>query len=209
MTAMEYCDGTSQACIQGPSGAEEDVQALVQRAQRSDGEAFAELYQRFAPAIHRFFLRRLGGDRETAEDLTAEIFLKAFTRLDRYEFRGCPFSAWLYRIARNHLADHLRAGPNRVVGPLESAPELAEGRSELALDRSLDRQALTCALDQLTSGQRQVVMLRFVNDFTTFEIAAATGKSESAVKKLQARGLEQLGRIIGDGPGAAGTVTRN
>jgi RNA polymerase sigma-70 factor (ECF subfamily) len=209
MTAVEYCDGRSQASIQESRGAGRDVQALVERAQRGDGEAFAELYDRFAPEIYRFFLRRLGGHRETAEDLTAEVFLKIFTRLDRYEYRGWPFSAWLYRIARNHLTDHLRVRSDRVVGPLESAPDIAEQRSESALDRSLDRQVLTCALAQLTSEQRQVLTLRFMNDFTTFQIAAAMGKSESAVKKLQSRGLVQLGRIIGDGPGAAGAVTRN
>lgn len=174
----------------------EEVLELVERAQQGDGGAFGDLYERFHPEIYRYLLRHLDGRRETAEDLTEEVFLKVFERLARYQFRGLPFSAWLYRIARNHLIDHLRARPKQAVGSIELGPEIPVRRAEAALNRSLDRQELTYALGRLTSDQRQVVMLRFLDGLSTQETALAIGKSEDAVKKLQARGLVQLRRIL-------------
>lgn len=173
-----------------------DVQVLVERAQAGDGGAFGELYEQFAPEIFRYLLRHLNGRREAAEDLTEEVFLKVLERLGSYQFRGLPFSAWLYRIARNHMIDHLRARPRQVVTSLDLAPEIPEKRAEQVIDRSLDRHELAYALERLTSDQRHVVTLRFLDGFTTAETAEIMGKTEDAVKKLQARGLVQLRRII-------------
>jgi RNA polymerase sigma-70 factor, ECF subfamily len=124
------------------------------------------------------------------------VFLKVLERIGSYQFRGLPFSAWLYRIARNHMIDHLRARPRQIVSSLDAAPEIPEKRAEQVMDRSLDRHELTYALNRLTSDQRQVVTLRFLDGFTTAETAEIMGKTEDAVKKLQARGLVQLRRII-------------
>ena len=172
------------------------VQTLVERAQSGDGGAFGELYEQFAPEIYRYLLRHLNGRRESAEDLTEEVFLKVLERLGSYQFRGLPFSAWLYRIARNHMIDHLRSRPKQVVSSLDAAPEIPEKKAELVMDRSLDRHELTYALERLTSDQRHVVTLRFLDGFTTAETAEIMGKTEDAVKKLQARGLVQRRRII-------------
>ena len=172
------------------------VQSLVERAQAGDGGAFGELYEQFAPEIFRYLLRHLNGRRESAEDLTEEVFLKVLERLGSYQFRGLPFSAWLYRIARNHMIDHLRSRPRQIISSLDQAPEIPEKKAEQMLDRSLDRHELTYALDRLTSDQRHVVTLRFLDGFTTAETAEIMGKTEDAVKKLQARGLVQLRRII-------------
>jgi RNA polymerase sigma-70 factor, ECF subfamily len=173
-----------------------DVQALVERAQAGDGGAFGELYEQFAPEIFRYLLRQLNGHWESAEDLTDEVFLKVFQRLGSYQFRGMPFSAWLYRIARNHMIDHLRTRPRQIVSSIDTAPEIAEPAAEQAMDRSLDRHELSDALKQLTAVQREVISLRFLHGYTTAETAQVVGKSEDAVKKLQARGLVQLRRII-------------
>ena len=172
------------------------VQSLVERAQSGDGGAFGELYEQFAPEIFRYLLRHLNGRRESAEDLTEEVFLKVLERLGSYQFRGLPFSAWLYRIARNHMIDHLRSRPRQIISSLDAAPEIPEKRAEQVMDRSLDRHELTYALERLTSDQRHVVTLRFLDGFTTAETAEIMGKTEDAVKKLQARGLVQLRRII-------------
>ena len=115
------------------------VQTLVERAQSGDGGAFGELYEQFAPEIFRYLLRHLNGRRESAEDLTEEVFLKVLERLGSYQFRGLPFSAWLYRIARNHMIDHLRSRPKQIVSSLDAAPEIPEKKAELVMDRSLDR----------------------------------------------------------------------
>ena len=119
-----------------------------------------ELYEQFAPEIFRYLLRHLNGRRESAEDLTEEVFVKVLERLGSYQFRGLPFSAWLYRIARNHMIDHLRSRPRQIVSSLDLAPEIPEKKAEQVMDRSLDRHELTYALDRLTSDQRQVVALR-------------------------------------------------
>src|SRR5688572_28570759 len=87
----------------------DEVQDLVERAQGGDGGAFGELYERFSPEIQRYLLRQVRGHREAAEDLTEEVFVKALRRLGGYQARGLPFAAWLYRIARNHLIDHVRS----------------------------------------------------------------------------------------------------
>ena len=174
----------------------DDVQTLVERAQAGDGGAFGELYEQFAPEIFRYLLRHLNGRRESAEDLTEEVFVKVLERLGSYQFRGLPFSAWLYRIARNHMIDHLRSRPRQIVSSLDTAPEIPEKKAEQVMDRSLDRHELAYALERLTSDQRQVVVLRFLDGFTTAETAEIMGKTEDAVKKLQARGLVQLRRII-------------
>jgi RNA polymerase sigma-70 factor (ECF subfamily) len=168
----------------------DEVQSLVERAQSGDGGAFGELYEQFSPEIFRYLLRHLNGRRESAEDLTEEVFLRS------YQFRGLPFSAWLYRIARNHMIDHLRSRPRQIISSLDAAPEIPEKKAELVMDRSLDRHELSYALERLTSDQRHVVTLRFLDGFTTAETAEIMGKTEDAVKKLQARGLVQLRRII-------------
>jgi RNA polymerase sigma-70 factor, ECF subfamily len=174
----------------------DELHEVVERAKAGDSAAFATLYERFQPEIYRYLARHLGAHRHEAEDLTAEVFLKVFERLQGYEFRGLPFSAWLFRIARNHLIDHVRARPKRPVGSIEDEPEIAELGAQKTLDRSLDRMELARALRRLTDEQRQVVVLRFLEGRSTAETAAAMGKTEDAVKKLQARGLLHLRRVL-------------
>ena len=114
---------------------------------------FEEAFDRLWPRCYRL-ARHMTGNREAAEDLTEEVFLKVLERLGSYQFRGLPFSAWLYRIARNHMIDHLRSRPRQVISSLDAAPEIPEKKAELVMDRSLDRHELTYALDRLTSDQR-------------------------------------------------------
>lgn len=174
----------------------QDVEALVKQAQAGDFTAFGEVYERFAPEIQRYLLRHLGGRRELAEDLTEEVFLKVLERINTFQFRGLPFSAWLYRIARNHMIDHIRVQPKMPIGSLDAAPEVPERRAERALERSLDRQELAEALGHLTDDQRCAVVLRFLEGLSTAETATRMSKTEDAVKKLQARGLTQLRRVL-------------
>ncbi len=173
---------------------------LVARAQRGEADAFAAVYEAYAPGVERFLARRLGRrDDGLAEDLTAEVFLRAFERLGSYADRGLPFGAWLYRVARNLLIDHLRAAPRRAADSLERAREVAHvidrdaGRD---YGRVLDRLALGPALASLTTDQRRALELRFFEGFPIVRVARSMGKTEDGVKKLQARGLAQLRRIL-------------
>ncbi len=89
----------------------QQVGELVARAQQGDSQAFADLYEQYSPVVYRFLRRRLDGSDEVVQDLTADVFVKVYEKLDRYVERGLPFTAWLYRIAHNHLVDYLRTLP--------------------------------------------------------------------------------------------------
>src|ERR671929_1718081 len=99
---------------------------LVARAKAGDHSAFTQIYERYAPAIYRYIYFRLG-EQEQAEDLQAEVFLRMFEGIHRYEDRGWPISAWLYRIARDRTIDIIRRRRNRQQVPLESWGGSCEG----------------------------------------------------------------------------------
>src|SRR3712207_130797 len=107
----------------------------------------------------------------------------------RYVERGLPFTAWLYRIAHNHLVDHLRSRPRYAANSLDSVAEVAERSAPSAFGRVLDQQALAPALARLTPEQRRAVELRFLEGLSVAETAEAMNRSDEAVKKLQARAL--------------------
>jgi RNA polymerase sigma-70 factor (ECF subfamily) len=177
--------------------ADPEIAALVGRAQAGDRDAFGALYERLAPKIYSYLYFQLQGRAEVAEDLAEEVFLKVLEKLDRYEDRGLPFSAWVFRIAHNHLIDHVRARPKQASVPIEECQALAETEAERALDRALIRGELSGALEQLTEDQRRVVALRFLQGTNIPQTARAMGKTEDAVKKLQGRGLRTLRRALG------------
>jgi len=174
----------------------EHVVEVVRRAQGGDAEAFAALYEEYAPQVARFLSRRLHGSDEVAEDLTADIFVKVFEKLGRYDDRGLPFAAWLFRVARNHLVDHLRTLPRRAADSLDELVGSSEPGMDAPLGQVLDRHMLEVALACLTPIQREVVTLRFLDGRRGDEVAAITGRTEHAVKKLQMRGLMALRRIL-------------
>src|SRR5918999_143653 len=92
---------------------------LVAKAQQGDQMAFATLYEQYRPLVYRFLRRRLDGADETVEDLTEDVFVKLYEKLDRYVERGLPFTAWLYRIAHNQLVDYVRTLPRQTAQSLD------------------------------------------------------------------------------------------
>jgi RNA polymerase sigma-70 factor (ECF subfamily) len=176
--------------------ATEQLAELVVRAQQGDAEACATLYEQYATSVYRYLRCRLSGPDETVQDLTADVFVTVFAKLDRYVDRGAPFTAWLYRVARNKLVDYTRTQNRSRLSPLEYADEVAEPRATSAYGQVLDRQILAPVLAGLKREQRQVVESRFLAGRTVAETAALTGRSEEAVKKLQARGLANLRRHL-------------
>jgi RNA polymerase sigma-70 factor, ECF subfamily len=165
---------------------------LVRRAKSGEPAALSQLHAEHAERVYRYFIGRLDGRVETAEDLTSEVFLRMLQRLGRYESRGLPFSAWLFRIAHNLLVDYVRHQPRDQHLPLDAAQDAPAPRGEQELHRVADRCDLTRALNRLTRGQRDVVELRFVAGLSVAEAMVVVGKSQDAVKKLQARGLVAL-----------------
>jgi RNA polymerase sigma-70 factor, ECF subfamily len=169
---------------------------LVARAQQGDQMAFAELYEQYRPLVYRFLRRRLDGSDETVEDLTEDVFVKLYEKLDRYVERGLPFTAWLYRIAHNQLVDFVRTLPRHAAQSLDVVADVAESQATAEYRSVLDRETLEPALARLTAEQRQAVQLRFLQGMSVAETAAAMSRSEEAVKKLQARALANLRRYL-------------
>jgi RNA polymerase sigma-70 factor (ECF subfamily) len=173
-----------------------EAAALVIRAQQGDQTAFADLYEQYSPLVYRFLRRRLDGSDEVVEDLKEDVFVKVYEKLDRYVERGLPFTAWLYRIAHNHLVDYLRTLPRMAASSLDAVAEMPERQTTSEYSQVLDRQALEPALARLTPEQRQAIELRFMSGMSVAEAAAGMGRSEEAVKKLQARALANLRRYL-------------
>jgi RNA polymerase sigma-70 factor (ECF subfamily) len=170
-------------------------------ARRREPAAVARVYTAYAPALFRFFLAAVG-DRPTAEDLTGDVFKSAIESLPRFRGPVEALGGWLFRIARHDLYDYRRRQARNLVQPLDDLLEeagLAGGAmdpEELALDR-VEGDRLLAALRQLTSDQREVLLLRLVADLTAPEVARILNKSTDAVKALQHRGLASLARVLG------------
>ena len=181
----------------GDSGEAADDALLVLRS-RSDPEAFGLLYDRYCDRIYGYVYRRLR-DRESAEDVTAEIFIKALKAIDTYRPEVAPFAAWLYRIAGNAVIDQVRA--RRVMVSIDAVADAADTGSavdERALDRvEIDR--VWAAVDRLPPAQRAAVTLRFGRDLPIAAIAAQLGRTEGAVKLLLNRGLTALRTMLDTG----------
>lgn len=157
--------------------------------------AISALYRRHVQAIYRYLYYRVG-DEHTAEDLTAEVFLRAIEGLPNYEPRGVPFAAWLYRIAQARMADYFRRqGRTATVGLDEGWPS-DEDLPLARVERSSLHEELRAALGRLTIDQQQVIILKFVEGFSNAEAARILGKTEGAVKSLQHRALNALHRLM-------------
>jgi len=170
-------------------GDEPDERLLIDQAQR-DPARFADLYEIYFDRVYAYIARRVN-DRAEAEDLTSEVFHDALANLQRFEWRGAPFAAWLYRIAANAIADRSErlARERKIEPPLE----IEEADQEEAQDLA----KLFALVRELPGDQRTVVEMRFAGEKSIREIADHLGRSEGAVKQLQFRGLESLRARVG------------
>lgn len=176
--------------------------AIIAQAKAGDHEAIAWLYERYAPLIRRYILTRIG-DPSLAEDICGDVFVKMIESLGRYEDRGWPFSAWLYRIAYARTMDILRQARRRRSVPLEeSMPSREKSIDETVLSR-VAYDDLQNHMGVLTSDQRIVIRLRFSEDQSLAEVAQSLGRSIGSVKALQHRGLSRLAEELERYPGSA------
>jgi RNA polymerase sigma-70 factor, ECF subfamily len=170
-------------------------------ARRREPAAVTRVYTAYAPALFRFFFAAVG-DRPTAEDFTSDVFKSAIEDLPRFRGPVEALGGWLFRIARHDLSDYRRRQARNLVQPLDDLLEeaaLASGvmdPEELALDR-VEGDRVLAALRQLTSDQREVLLLRMAANLTAPEVARILNKSTDAVKALQHRGLASLARLLG------------
>ncbi|MBI2761706.1 MAG: sigma-70 family RNA polymerase sigma factor [Chloroflexi bacterium] len=174
--------------------------ALVERA-RDDPEAFTELYDRYVERVYQYAYRRLG-THEDAEDVTAQTFHHAIEHLERYEWRGLPFGAWLFRIAHNLVVDkHRSAQPAVSLDGIAAAGfEPEDGNAEAPDERLIGRDDARDAWDAvaaLPSLQRRAVVLRFARELSHAEVGVIIGRSEAATKQLIYRAMLTLRARLG------------
>lgn len=173
-----------------PPDTEADERALVEAAQR-DPARFADLYERHFDRVYAFVVRRVR-DRHAAEDVTSEVFKQALANLPRFEWRGVPFAAWLFRIAANAIVDRAKRASREV---LVADPE---DRAENPGFPEVEQHARVFRLVRaLPEDQRRVIEMRFTEQRSIREIALALERSEGAVKQLQFRALESLRARMG------------
>ena len=175
----------------------EDAQ-LIQKAKDGDVEAFGELYERYMESVFRFIYSQTS-HRLDAEDLTADVFLRAWQSLPRYKERGFSFSAYLFRIARNVLIDNRRKRrPVNVVTEDEimNLPDTMTTNPSALLSTKMQHRELVNILDQLREDYRTVLVLRFLNELSPEETSEVMGRSVGAVRVLQHRALSSLRKLI-------------
>src|SRR6266700_3657525 len=146
---MRWANGRRQASRDEGNEPMQNAAAVVTRAQQGDPTAFGELYEEYSPLVFRFLRRRVDGSDEVVEGLAEDVFVKVYEQLDRYVERGQPFTAWLCRIAHNHLVDYLRSRPRYTAHSLEDVAEVAERHAPAAYGRVLDQQSLAPAMARL------------------------------------------------------------
>ena len=174
----------------------EDEQKLIMEAKGGEAEAFGRLYDYYLPAIYRFILLKVS-QREEAEDLTHQVFLQAWQNISNFSARGLPFSSWLYRIARNLVIDRYRKTKPVISIDEEFISEKLIFRPALyKIDDKQDIARIMSALKKLRDIERDVVIMRFVEDLSTKEISITIKKSEGAIKLIQHRALKKIKTIL-------------
>lgn len=187
--------GDTSPAIDAPiqSNQFDDSELVVQAKQ--DSNAFGQLYERHVDKIYNYMYYRTGSHYD-AEDLTARAFYQALTHIDRYVDRGLPFSAWLYRIAHNLVANWYRAQSRRQVITLDevtaSALQHPGDMPEKSLEHQDDHRLLLRLIRRMPADRQQLVILKFVNQLSNQEIGQIMGRSEGAIKSLYHRTLLAL-----------------
>lgn len=195
---MSAIAGTAHAIQGNWTGALSVDQAhdLIAQAKTGDRQAFAGLYREYVPIVHRYVAARISGSARV-EDFVAETFVKALRNIERFEFRGIEFSAWLVRIARNLILDQARSARANLEITTDVIPESASaadsGTEALAL---LDAEVLRQAMSTLLPDHQRVLALRFVEGRPVSEVAALMSKTEGGVRVIQYRALRALKREI-------------
>jgi len=171
-----------------------DAEAVA-RARAGDREAFGVLYQRYIQRIYSYVYYRVGHPQE-AEDLTARVFYRAMQHIGRYEDRGLPFSAYLYRIAHNLVANWHRDQSRRKEIAIEETawnpPATREPSPEHRLIRQEEAGRLLSLIRQLSPDRQELLILKFVDRLSNAEIGQILGRSEGAIKSLYHRTLVAL-----------------
>ncbi len=174
---------------------EPEILSLVRTAQEGDTQAFSALYDHFFPQVYRYAAFRF--QKEMAEDLVADIFVKVWEKLHTYQERaGVPFAAWLFRIARYEVIDAYRSKRDTVEVPEELHDEDELNRADTSAKRADVLKMVRTAMDQLPRRYRDILLLSYMADLPHSEIARTLKMREGAVRVLKFRALEKLESLL-------------
>jgi len=177
----------------------QDEESLVRRAKERDEAALTRLYEENFDKIYRYIVLKIG-DRTEAEDMTQQVFLKAFKSISGYQSKGSPFSSWLFRIAHNQVVDHWRKQSKRPTVPLEETLVGSSNSNPSSdVELKMEIESLVAATKGLTEMQREVVSLRFAGGLPVAQVARIMGKSEGAIKALQHSAVVSLRKLMAAG----------
>ena len=179
----------AQATTRAVTPDQSKILGLVERAADGDFEAFGEVYSIHLDRIYRYVFYQVR-DKMTAEDITEEVFIKAWKAIGSCKGRGQPFSPWLYRIAHNHLIDNFRSQRKDLSIERETIDKVSGAELEMAGE--LERQELLELIARLPENQRQVIILKFIEGLDNFESGQIMDKSQGAIRVLQMRALAAL-----------------
>lgn len=173
------------------------LRALVDLAKEGDSEAFGQLYDHYVTGVFRFIYYRVGSQ-QLAEDLTSETFVRGLRAIQRFNWQGKDFGAWLTTIARNLVADHFKSSRSRLEIVTETIPE---GKTHAASPEHevlalISNEMLFEAVSALPPEQRDCILMRFIQGLSIAQTAAALGRSEGAIKQLQLRAVRSLAKTV-------------
>lgn len=168
---------------------------IVQRAVNGDREAFTYLYDLHFDKIYRYIYVKVRSQSE-AEDLTQDVFIKAYEGVKKYKWRDLPFTAWLFKIAHNRVIDHIRKISKEKRADLNEADAISAGDPVYMTEQNFEIYELKGALEKLPDAQREVATLRFIAELSIAEVAHTLGKSEGTVKALQFNAVASLRKLL-------------
>ncbi|HUV15455.1 MAG TPA: sigma-70 family RNA polymerase sigma factor [Pelolinea sp.] len=176
---------------------ENDYDLVLDRAIQGDEEAFSILYKDNVKKIYNYIYYRTGNNHE-AEDLTARVFQRALNHITKYKKTNVPFSAWLYRIAHNLVANWHRDSNRRREVPIEDQINLRimQDIPEKEIEKRQEIEFLLKTIRKLTNDRQLVLILKYVEDLSNKEIGDVLGKSEGAIKSLYHRTLLELRDVL-------------
>lgn len=169
---------------------------LVQRARQGDHQAFAQLYEAHFDKIYRYVVVKIRNQTE-AEDMTQQVFIKAYESIGSYQTQGVPFTAWLFRIAHNQMVDYVRKASRQPTTWLDETLPIPDGSDlEGDVETKIEMEKVALASNKLTKAQREVISLRFAGGLSIAEAAKTMRKSEGAIKALQHSAILALRKTL-------------